>query len=398
MKKEDLFDEDFLKQFKTGDELTGFLKEIQKRGIEKMLEGELDGHLDYDKHQKSSNGNARNGHSKKKIKTTFGESDIAVPRDRESSFNPMIVPKRGNMVDGIENVIVSLYAKGMSNSDIEEQIQEVYNFNISTSTISRITEKVSGDIVAWQNRPLEPVYLIVWMDGIVFKVRENSKVINKTVYIAVGLRRDGKKEVLGLWLGKNESAAFWMSVLTDIRARGTEDILITATDNLNGFTDTIKNVFPESKTQICVVHQIRNTCKYVVWKDKKAFTADMKHIYNAPNQKAAKVALEDFEEKWNDKYSYAVKSWRDNWEELTVFFEFPIEIRKIIYTTNLIENLNGKIRKYTKNKLSFPTDDAVMKSVYLAVREATKKWSMPVKNWGIILNQFLTIYEKRVRL
>ena len=398
MKKEDLFDEDFLKQFKTGDELTGFLKEIQKRGIEKMLEGELDGHLDYDKHQKSSNSNARNGHSKKKIKTTFGESDIAVPRDRESSFNPMIVPKRGNMVDGIENVIVSLYAKGMSNSDIEEQIQEVYNFNISTSTISRITEKVSGDIVAWQNRPLEPVYLIVWMDGIVFKVRENSKVINKTVYIAVGLRRDGKKEVLGLWLGKNESAAFWMSVLTDIRARGTEDILITATDNLNGFTDTIKNVFPKSKTQICVVHQIRNTCKYVVWKDKKAFTADMKHIYNAPNQKAAKVALEDFEEKWNDKYSYAVKSWRDNWEELTVFFEFPIEIRKIIYTTNLIENLNGKIRKYTKNKLSFPTDDAVMKSVYLAVREATKKWSMPVRNWGIILNQFLTIYEKRVRL
>ena len=398
MKKEDLFDEDFLKQFKTGDELTGFLKEIQKRGIEKMLEGELDGHLDYDKHQKSSNSNARNGHSKKKIKTTFGESDIAVPRDRESSFNPMIVPKRGNMVDGIENVIVSLYAKGMSNSDIEEQIQEVYNFNVSTSTISRITEKVSGDIVAWQNRPLEPVYLIVWMDGIVFKVRENSKVINKTVYIAVGLRRDGKKEVLGLWLGKNESAAFWMSVLTDIRARGTEDILITATDNLNGFTDTIKNVFPKSKTQICVVHQIRNTCKYVVWKDKKAFTADMKHIYNAPNQKAAKVALEDFEEKWNDKYSYAVKSWRDNWEELTVFFEFPIEIRKIIYTTNLIENLNGKIRKYTKNKLSFPTDDAVMKSVYLAVREATKKWAMPVRNWGIILNQFLTIYEKRVRL
>lgn len=398
MKKEDLFDVDFLKQFKTGDELTSFLKEIQKRGIEKMLEGELDGHLDYEKHQKSTGSNARNGHSKKRIKTSFGESEISVPRDREASFNPMIVPKRGNMVDGIENVIISLYAKGMSNSDIEEQIQEVYDFNVSTSTISRITEKVSGDIVAWQNRPLEPVYLIVWMDGIVFKVRENSKVINKTVYIAVGLRRDGKKEVLGLWLGKNESAAFWMSVLTDIRARGTEDILITATDNLNGFTDTIKNVFPESKTQICVVHQIRNACRYVVWKDKKAFTADMKEIYNAPNQEAAKMALEDFAEKWNDKYSYAIKSWRDNWEELTVFFEFPLEIRKIIYTTNLIENLNGKIRKYTKNKLSFPTDDAVMKSVYLALREVTKKWTMPVRNWGIILNQFLTIYEKRVRL
>ena len=398
MKKDDLISDDFLKQFKTHEELTGFLKQIQKRGIEKMLEGELDGHLDHGKHQRSTGNNVRNGHSKKKIRSSFGESEISVPRDREASFNPMIVPKRGNMVDGIENVIVSLYAKGMTNSDIEEQIQEAYGFDVSTSTISRITEKISGDIVAWQNRPLEPVYLIVWMDGIVFKVRENSKVINKTIYIAVGLRRDGRKEVLGLWLGKNESAAFWMSVLTDIRARGTEDILITATDNLNGFTDTIKNVFPESKTQICVVHQIRNACRYVVWKDKKAFTADMKHIYNAPNQEAARMALEDFAQKWNDKYSYAIKSWRDNWEELTVFYEFPLEIRKIIYTTNLIENLNGKIRKYTKNKLSFPTDDAVMKSVYLAVREATKKWTMPVRNWGIILNQFLTIYEKRVRL
>ena len=306
--------------------------------------------------------------------------------------------QRKNTIDGIENVIVSLYAKGMSNSDIEEQIREVYNFDISTSTISRITERIAGDIIAWQNRPLEPVYMIVWMDGIVFKVRENSRVVNKTIYMAVGLRNDGKKEVLGLWLGKNESAAFWMSVLTDLKARGVEDILITATDNLNGFTDTIRNVFPQSKTQICVVHQIRNACRYVVWKDKKAFTADMKNIYNAPNQEAAKMALEDFAQTWNDKYTYAVKSWRDNWEELTVFFEFPVEIRKIIYTTNLIENLNGKIRKYTKNKLSFPTDDAVMKSVYLALREATKKWSMPIRNWGIILNQFLTIFEERVRL
>jgi transposase-like protein len=286
----------------------------------------------------------------------------------------------------------------MSNSDIEEQIRELYGFEVSTSTISRITDAVSNDIVAWQNRPLEPVYLIVWMDGIVFKVRENSKVINKTVYIAVGLRRDGKKEVLGLWLGKNESAAFWMSVLTDMKARGVNDILITATDNLNGFTDTIRTVFPESKTQICVVHQIRNASRYVVWKDKKAFTKDMKQIYNAPTKEAAKAALEDFASAWKDKYSYAIKSWRDNWEDLTVFFEFPLEIRKIIYTTNLVENLNGKIRKYTKNKLSFPSDQAVMKSVYLATREATKKWSMPIRNWGIILNQFLVIFEKRVQL
>ncbi len=398
MKKEDLFDDEFLKQFKSGEELSSFLKQLQKRGLEKMLEGELDGHLDYDKNQKSGSGNTRNGSSQKKVRSSYGEDTIKVPRDRDGSFNPMIVPKRKNMVDGIENVIVSLYAKGMSNSDIEEQISEVYGFDVSTSIISRITDRISNDIVAWQNRPLEPVYLIVWMDGIVFKVRENSKVVNKTIYIAVGLRRDGKKEVLGLWLGKNESAAFWMSVLTDMKARGVEDILITATDNLNGFTDTIKNVFPQSKTQICVVHQIRNACRYVVWKDKKAFTKDMKLIYDAPTKQAAEAALEDFATKWNSKYSYAIKSWRDNWEDLTVFYEFPLEIRRIIYTTNLIENLNGKIRKYTKNKLSFPTDDAVMKSVYLALREATKKWSMPIRNWGIVLNQFLTIYEERVQL
>ena len=398
MKKEDLLSDDFLKQFKSGVELNDFLKQIQKRGIEKMLEGELDSHLGYDKHQKSDNSNARNGFTEKTVKTSLGESRIQVPRDRDSSFNPMIVPKRGNMVDGLENVIVSLYAKGMSNSDIEEQIREVYGFDVSTSTISRITDAITDDIVAWQNRPLEPVYLIVWMDGIVFKVRENSKVINKTIYMAVGLRRDGKKEVLGLWLGKNESAAFWMSVLTDMRARGVEDILITATDNLNGFTDTIRNVFPQSKTQICVVHQIRNACRYVVWKDKKAFTQDMKQIYNAPTKEAAAAALKDFAVRWENKYSYAIRSWRENWEDLTVFFEFPLEIRKIIYTTNIIENLNGKIRKYTKNKLSFPSDQAVMKSVYLALREATKKWSMPIQNWGIVLNQFLILFEKRVQL
>ena len=398
MKTEDLIPDEFFKQFKTGEELQNFLKSIQKRGIEKMLEGELDAHLDYDKHSPRKEDNSRNGYSTKTIKTSYGDDQIKVPRDRDASYNPMIIPKRKSMVEGLENVIVSLYAKGMSVSDIEEQIREVYDFDVSPATISRITDAVTADIVAWQNRPLESVYLIVWMDGIVFKVREGSKVINKTIYIAVGLRRDGLKEVLGLWLGKNESSAFWMSVLTDLKARGTEDILITATDNLNGFTETIRTVFPESRTQICIVHQIRNTCRYVVWKDKKQFTADMKNIYNAPNKEAAAAALEDFASKWNYKYSYAVQSWRNNWEELTAFFEYPVEIRKVIYTTNLIENLNGKIRKYTKNKLSFPTDDSVMKSVYLAVREATKKWSMPIRDWGIILNQFLIIYKERVRL
>ncbi len=398
MKAEEFLTDEFLKQFKNREQLNDFLGQLQKRGIEKILEGELDGHLGYEKHVQSGNSNARNGYGKKKIKTSYGESEIRVPRDRDASFNPIVVPKRESMVDGIEEVIVSLYAKGMSVADIEDQLKDVYNFEVSPSTISRITSRIAEDIIAWQNRPLEPVYLIVWMDGIVFKVRENSKVINKTIYIAVGLRRDGYKEVLGMWLGKNESAAYWMSVLTDMKARGLQDILITATDNLNGFTQTIRTVFPESATQICVVHQIRNSCRYVVWKDKKEFSRDMKDIYNAPNRAAALAALDAMEIKWKNKYSYAIKSWRENWDELTVFFDFPVEIRQIIYTTNLIENLNGKIRKYTKNKLSFPNDEAVLKSVYLAVREASKKWTMPIRNWGMILNQFLIIFDNRVTL
>lgn len=398
MKTEDFLSDDFLKQFKTGEQLNDFLASIQKRAIEKMLEGELDDHLGYDKHQQSDNLNARNGHGKKKIKTGYGQMEIEVPRDREASFNPILVPKRENMVEGLEEVMVSMYAKGMSVSDIQEHVKDVYKFDVSTSTISRITSRVAEDIIAWQNRPLETVYLIVWMDGIVFKVRENSKVVNKTVYIAVGLRTDGYKEVLGMWLGKNETSAYWLSVLTDLKSRGLQDILITATDNLNGFTTTIRTVFPESSTQICVVHQIRNSMRYVVWKDRKEFTRDMKDIYGAPTREAAAAALNGFEQKWAGKYAYAIRSWRENWEELTVFFDFPIDIRQIIYTTNLIENLNGKIRKYTKNKLSFPNDDAVLKSVYLALREASKKWTMPIRNWGIVLNQFLIIFGDRLKV
>jgi transposase-like protein len=398
MDKKDLLNSDFLKQFKSGDELNAFLHELQKRGVEQLLEGEMDAHLGYEKHQKSGNPNSRNGHATKTIKTDHGSHEIRVPRDRDSSYSPMLVRKRQSMVDGIENVIISLYAKGMSNSDIEEQVREVYGIDVSTSTISRITERVTADIIAWQSRALDPVYLIVWMDGIVFKVRESSRVVNKTIYMAIGLRKDGRNEVLGLWLGKAESSAFWMSVLTDIKARGVKDILVTVTDNLNGFTETIASVFPASTKQICVVHQIRNSAKYVVWKDKKAFASDLRGIYTAPTRDAAEAALDGFAQKWSGKYSYAVQSWRRNWEELTAFFDFPVEIRRIIYTTNIIENLNGKIRKYTKNKTSFPTDDAVMKSVFLAVNEATKKWTMPIRDWGLILNQFLIIFDDRLNL
>jgi putative transposase len=398
MKKEDLLSKEFLSQFNNGEDLFAFMKELQKRGVEQFLEAEMDEHLGYGKNKVSGSTNARNGHSKKKIRTSFGESEIHVPRDRDASFEPITVPKRKNMIDGLENIIISLYAKGMSVSDIQEQINELYEFEVSTSAISRITDRVANDIQIWQNRPLESVYLIVWMDGISFKVRENSKVINKTIHIVVGLKRDGKKEVLGLWLGKNESAAFWMTVLTDLKTRGVEDIFITATDNLNGFTDTIKAIFPKSVTQICVVHQIRNACKYVVWKDRKEFAKDMKDIYEAPNRQAAEYALDALDKKWGAKYGYAIKSWRNNWDELTVFFDFPVEIRKIIYTTNLIENLNGKIRKYTKNKMSFPTDEAVLKSTFLAIQETTKKWTMPIRNWGIILSQFMLIFEERLIL
>lgn len=398
MKKQDLLTDEFLKQFKNGEELESFLAQLHKRGIEKMLEGELDAHLDYKRHQKSSNPNFRNGTTKKTIKTSYGESRIEVPRDRDGTFEPQIVPKRSRLAKGIESMVISLYAKGMSTADIEEQIRELYDFQISTSAISKITDQVNSDIIAWQNRPLESTYFIVWMDGMVFKVRENSRVINKTIYLAVGLKKDGKKEVLGMWLGKTEAASFWMGVLTDLKARGVEDILVTVTDNLNGFTNTIKSVFPQTDTQICVVHQIRNACKYVTWKDRKTFTKDMKPIYEAPNREAALAALKDFEQKWNGKYPYAVKSWYNNWEELTTFFNFPAEIRKIIYTTNLIENLNGKIRKYTKNKMAFPTDNALKKSVYLAIFEITKKWTMSIKNWPIILNQFIVIFDGRVKI
>ena len=396
MKKEEAFSDEFLKQFKTGEDLFSFLRQLQKRGVEAILEGEMDNHLGYEKNERSDNSNSRNGHGNKKLRNQYGETNIKVPRDREGSFDPLLVPKRKNIADGVENVIVSMYAKGMSVRDIERQIAEIYDFEISPSAISRITDRVSQDALAWQNRPLESIYCVVWMDGIVFKVREDHRVIDKTIYLVLGLRQDGLKEVLGIWLGQKESASFWMSVLTDLQVRGVKDILITATDNLKGFTQAIASVFPESTKQICIVHQIRNSCKYVSWKDRRPFTKDMKEIYSAPNEQAALQALDALSQKWGDKYGYAIRSWENNWSELTAFLQFPVEMRKIIYTTNVIENLNGKIRKYTKNKLSYPSDEAVLKSVYLAIHEATRKWTMPIRDWGKIYNQFIIMFENRL--
>jgi transposase-like protein len=396
--KQQFLQSGLLEGIKTQEELSRMLKELHSAALEAMLQGEMDNHLGYSKHQQSSSTNARNGTSSKHVKTEFGKSQIQVPRDRDSSFEPIVLPKHQSTATPIENIIISLYAKGMSVADIEDELQEIYGYKLSTSAISLITDKVNQRVLDWQNRPLEPVYCVVWMDGIVFKVRQSGKVVNKTIYLAVGLNREGYKELLGMWLGHNESAAFWQGVLTDLKARGVEDILVTLTDNLNGFTQSIKNVFPTADTQICVVHQIRNSARYVVWKDKKAFTADMKLIYNAPNKEMAEEQLNRFAQQWNDKYPYAIQSWKRNWDELTVFFDFPLEIRKIIYTTNLIENLNGKIRKYTKNKMAFPTDDALKKSVYLSLMQITKKWTKPIHNWGLILNQFLTIFENTVQL
>jgi len=391
---------EFLGQFKTEEDVSKFLKDIHTQVLEQMLQGEMDVHLGYEKNDICGNnsGNSRNGSYPKTIQTEHGESVINVPRDRKGDFEPIIVPKYKSRGLSIEKLVISLYAKGMSVSDIEEELRNIYEINLSGSSISIITNKVTQAAQEWQSRPLERQYFIVWMDGIIFKVREGGKVINKTVYICVGLNKSGKKEILGLWIGKAESSAFWMSVLTDMKARGVEDILITCTDNLNGFTDAIRAAFPEAATQVCVVHQIRNSCRYVTYKDLKEFTKDLKTIYGAVNKDSAALALDAFEQKWGKKYQYAVRSWRTNWDDLTTFFDYPLEIRKIIYTTNLIENLNGKIRKYTKAKLSFPNDDAVKKSVYLAVNEIEKKWTMPIKNWAVILNQFILIFDNRILL
>jgi putative transposase len=391
---------EFLKQFKDSGELNGFMEELYARAMEQMLEGEMDSHLGYEKHSSegTNSGNSRNGKTSKTVKTTLGEVELEVPRDRNSSFEPVLIPKRSRKVEAIEDIIISLYARGMTVRDIEAQIREVYGYDISDSTISNVTAKVNTLVTEWQNRPLSSMYYVVWMDGIVFKVRQNGKVINKTVYLAVGLNSEGHKEMLGMWLGESESASFWMSVLTDLRARGVEDILITSTDNLKGFTEAIVSIFPQSVTQICVVHQIRNASRYVVWKDKKQFAADLKLIYSAATKDLAWEALESLEATWGKKYPHAIKSWKTNWTDLSHFFDFPLEIRTMIYTTNIIENLNGKIRKYTKAKMSFPDDASVLKSVFLALREITRKWTFPVRNWSLIVNQFINIFGERCKL
>ncbi len=395
------FPKDFFKQFKNKEQFHSFFNDLFKQGVEEMLKSELDEHLGYEKHSPEGNnsGNSRNGSYRKKVKTeSLGDMVLSIPRDRNSEFEPQLVPKGSRMSDRLEEAIIGMYSRGMTNADICEQVKDAYGVDISEGTVTNVTNRIIEHVKEWQNRPLESVYFTVWMDGIVLKVKQNGKYINKCIYLVIGLKKDGLKEVLGMWMAETESASFWMSVLTDLKARGVEDILIACTDNLKGFTDAIKGVFPQTVTQLCVVHQIRNSCKYVVWKDRKAFCADLKEVYGAANREAAVDALAGLAHKWSHKYRLAIQSWENNWDNLTSYFDFPLEIRKIIYTTNTIENLNRGIRKYTKSKVQFTDDIAAQKAAYLAILNIEKKWNMPLHNWGIILHQFLTIFDNRCQL
>lgn len=397
--EEEIIPLDIFKNIKTGSELEGLISQIYKRGVEALLNAEMSEHLRYPKNgqKPEDSDNIRNGNSSKTLKSGNGEVEINISRDRNGSFEPVIIPKYQRFTDKIDDVIIGMYSRGMSTRDIEEQIKEIYGIELSETSVSNITAKILENVKQWQERILSAVYFVLWMDGISFKVRQAGKVINKTVYLVIGLNDEGQKEVLGMWIDTNESASFWLSVLTDLKARGVEDVLIAATDNLKGFTDAIRSVFPKTITQLCVVHQIRNSMKYVVWKDKKEFVTDLKAVYGAFNRQAAENALTEFEGKWGSKYGYAVKSWRANWENLTSYFDFPVEIRTIIYTTNVIESLNSSIRKYTKTKTVFPDDQAVLKSVYLSLMNIQKKWRHSIRNWGLILSQFLIIFEDRCR-
>ncbi len=398
---EDLFPKGFFKQFKNKEDFQGYFNSLFKQGIEEMLKGELEEHLGYSKHSTEgyNSGNSRNGSFPKTINTeNVGEVVLDIPRDRKSEFTPQVIPKGETISAKIEDAIIGMYSRGMTISDVCNQVEDMYGLSISATTVSNISERISESAKEWQQRALEPVYFAVWMDGIVLKIREDGRVINKCVYIVIGLRPDGLKEVLGIWIERTESASFWLSVLTDLKARGVEDILIACTDNLKGFTQAIKGVFPEAVTQLCIVHQIRNSCKFVVWKDRKEFCKDLKKIYKAINKKVAFDELQAFKKKWQHKYKYAIASWEENWDNLTNYFEYPLELRKIIYTTNTIENLNRGIRKYTKTKTQFTNENAAIKSVFLSIQNIEKSWTNGIQNWGIILHQFLTIFQNRCRI
>ena len=391
---------DFFKKFKTMNEIEDFFQELFKRGVQELLQAEIDDHLGYEKHSPDgiNSGNSRNGKINKVVRTKSGKLTIEVPRDRNSTFDPKVVKKRQHSIsDKIEDVVISLYAKGMSVRDIEDQIKEIYGVELSDSTVSNMTERILVNVEEWQTRPLDETYLIAWMDGIVFKVRSNGKIINKTVYLVIGLNTSGKKEMLGMWINETESASFWMNVLSEIKQRGVNDILIAATDNLKGLTQAIKACFPDVVSQLCIVHQIRNSLRFIATKDKREFMKDLKAVYATINLNAAQEAMSILENKWSLKYPYVIKSWYNNWDELTAYFDFPKEIRTLMYTTNVIESLNSLVRKFTRNKTMFPDDSALKKAVYLSIQQASRKWKQTVPAWPLIANQFNILYPERAK-
>lgn len=375
--------------FTNPNEILNALKDMFRDVLQESLEAEMDEALGYGKYDSSSKSvdNSRNGYSKKTIKTELGPVEISIQRDRNGEFEPKIVPKHQRTVNGIEEKILGLYATGMTTRDISEQVKELYGVDVSPETVSNITNRILPLVAEWQSRPLEKTYSFVFMDAIHYKVREDKQVVIKAAYVVIGVNLDGEKEVLGIWIGANESSKFWLSVLNDLKNRGVQNVLIFCVDGLNGFKEAIGATFPFAKIQRCIIHQIRSCMKYIPYKDRKDFVADLKGVYTAVNEE---IAMKD---KWGNKYPNAIKSWENNWDNLSTFFAFSCNIRKIIYTTNVIESLNSQFRKITKTKLIFPNDDSLMKMLYLAVERVAKKWTRAYADWDLVINQLNIIFS-----
>ncbi len=374
------------------------LKRLFAGTIEQILEAEMDEHLGYTKNaiEGNNSGNSRNGYGRKTIKSDYGECEIAVPRDRNGAFEPQIIEKRHTRTNEIEEKILAMYAKGMSQRDIEDTIYEIYGAEVSQGMVSRITDRLIPAVNEWQNRPLESIYPVIFFDGILFHSRKDNRIIKKCVYSVLGINLEGRKDILGIWISENESASFYAGICADLKNRGVSDIFIACHDNLTGLNEAICSVFPNTRNQLCIVHQVRNSCKFVPYKDRKTVCADLKKIYAVVNLGEAEFEKEEFREKWNKKYPNIMKSWDRNWAELTTFFEYPPEIRKIIYTTNAVEGYHRMVRKFTKSKAIFPTDDSIRKALYLCVANITKKWTMPVRDWGLAYAQFTLLFEDRL--
>ena len=384
------------KNIKTEQDLAEFQQMLTKVTVEAALNAELDAHLGYERHEKSDGANYRNGFSSKTVQTDVGQFELNTPRDRNGDFEPKMVKKGQRRFTAMDDKILFLYAQGMTTREIVATFKEMYGADVSASLVSKVTDAVIDQVVDWQSRPLDALYPIVYLDCIVLKIRQDKRVINKSVYLALGVNLEGHKALLGLWLAETEGSKFWLSVLTELQNRGVKDILLACVDGLKGFPDAIASAYPQTQIQLCIVHMVRNSLKFVPWKDYKAVTTDLKKIYQSATEEQALGALQAFSDRWDEKYPQINKSWRANWESLNTLFEYPPEIRKAIYTTNAIESLNSVIRKATKRRKIFPTDDSAKKVLYLALQEASKKWSMPIRDWKPALNRFMILFEDRV--